>query len=208
MRHVNSRLSLLEQQTFATNISGVLNGIYTFLPLFKASTQSPSAGHKAIVITGSKQGITNPPLGRNPAYNASKAALKSLAEHLSHDLRSDSATKNISVHLLVPGWTYTSLSGNRGGPIPDEEALATKPKGAWLPSQVAEYMYKKMEEGQFYIVCPDDDVGEPMDKARMTWAMGDVTMGRPALSRWDENWKDKASEWISNEAAKLAGESK
>jgi hypothetical protein len=68
-------------------------------------------------------------------------------------------------------------------------------------------MYKKMEEGQFYIVCPDDDVSEPLDKARMTWGMGDVTMGRPALSRWDENWKEKASEWISNEAAKLGSQS-
>jgi NAD(P)-dependent dehydrogenase (short-subunit alcohol dehydrogenase family) len=55
------------------------------------------------VITGSKQGITNPP--GNPAYNASKAAVKSLAEHLGFDLK-DTRT---SVHLLVPGWTFTGL---------------------------------------------------------------------------------------------------
>jgi short-subunit dehydrogenase len=55
------------------------------------------------VITGSKQGITNPP--GNAAYNASKAAVRTLAEHLSHDLK-DTKT---SVHLLVPGWTFTGL---------------------------------------------------------------------------------------------------
>ena len=55
------------------------------------------------MVTGSKQGITNPP--GNPAYNASKAAVKALAEHLSFDLKD---TK-IGVHLLVPGWTFTGL---------------------------------------------------------------------------------------------------
>lgn len=167
--------------------------------------QSYNAGHKAVVITGSKQGITNPPGGQNPAYNASKSAVKSLAEHLSHDLRFNSATKTISAHLLVPGLTYTAFSGNPG-PVADSEVRATKPKGAWLPSQVAEYMYEKMEKGFFYIICPDEDVSEAMDKARMAWAVGDMTMGRPALSRWEQGWKDKASTWINNEAQRLASQ--
>jgi NAD(P)-dependent dehydrogenase (short-subunit alcohol dehydrogenase family) len=80
------------------NLFGVINGLNTFVPLIK-SQNSPSA----IVITGSKQGITNPP--GNPAYNASKAAVKTIAEHLSYDLK-DTKT---SVHLLVPGWTFTGL---------------------------------------------------------------------------------------------------
>lgn len=57
----------------------------------------------AIIITGSKQGITNPP--GNPAYNASKAAVKSLAEGLDWELRKSPT----SVHLLVPGWTHTGM---------------------------------------------------------------------------------------------------
>lgn len=188
------------KQTFGTNVYGVLNGIQTFLPLL--TSKSSNAGPKAIVITGSKQGITNPPGGHNPAYNASKAALKSIAEQLSHDLMASSVTRNVAVHLLVPGWTFTAISGNFG-PVPDAEALSTKPKGAWLPSQVAEFMYKKMEQGQFYIICPDEDVTEAMDKARMAWAVGDITMGRPALSRWDAKWKDKASAWINKETERL-----
>ncbi|WEW59827.1 hypothetical protein PRK78_005308 [Emydomyces testavorans] len=184
------------QQTFATNLHGVINGVYTFLPMIsKAASKAP----KAIIITGSKQGITNPPGGKNPAYNASKAALKSIAEQLAHDLRCDSVTKNVHVHLLVPGWTFTGLTGNVG-PVHDDQASASKPKGAWLPSQVAKYMYEKMNQGKFYIICPDDDVSEPLDKARMAWAIGDVIEGRPPLSRWDEEWKEKASEWINKEA--------
>lgn len=87
-------------QIFATNFFGVVNGLNAFVPAFQSrSSSAPSA----IIITGSKQGITNPP--GNAAYNASKSAVKTLAEHLSYDLR-DTKT---SVHLLVPGWTFTGL---------------------------------------------------------------------------------------------------
>lgn len=86
--------------TFDTNVFGVVNGISAFLPAVKkAAEKKPTA----IVITGSKQGITNPP--GNMSYNASKAAVKSLAEQLSFDLQKEST----SVHLLVPGWTFTKM---------------------------------------------------------------------------------------------------
>lgn len=87
-------------KTLETNLFGVINGINTFLPLVQQAALSKPT---SIIITGSKQGITNPP--GNPAYNASKAAVKTLAEHLSWDLRDT----NTSVHLLVPGWTHTGL---------------------------------------------------------------------------------------------------
>ncbi|KAL9622417.1 MAG: hypothetical protein Q9160_003261 [Pyrenula sp. 1 TL-2023] len=183
-------------KTFSTNIHGVLNGLTTFIPLVRSSS-TPST---SIIITGSKQGITNPP--GNPAYNASKAALKSLAESLAHNLRSSSPSP--SVHLLIPGWTFTGLSGNVG-PTTDAEALETKKPGAWLPSQVADYAYKKMQEGKFYIVCPDNDVNEELDQARMLWGAGDVVEGRAPLSRWDEGWKGRAGEWIAGEAERRKG---
>lgn len=82
-----------------TNLGGVVNGLNAFVPSF----QEKKEGARAIVITGSKQGITNPP--GNAAYNASKAAVKALAEHLSFDLRDS----GVGVHLLVPGWTFTGL---------------------------------------------------------------------------------------------------
>jgi len=166
---------------FETNLFGVINGLNTFVPDISSSGK-PSA----IVITGSKQGITNPP--GNPAYNASKSAVKTLAEHLSFDLRHTQT----SVHLLVPGWTFTGLSGNEPG------STKEKPAGAWWPNQVAEYLEKKMGEGKFYVVCPDNDVTDDLDKRRMLWGVGDMVYEGKPLSRWREDTKDEASEGIRN----------
>lgn len=94
------------EKILATNLFGVINGIAALLPLAKAGATVSSPA--AVVITGSKQGITNPP--GNPAYNASKAAVKTLAEHLSFDLAA-SHPGAVAVHLLVPGWTWTNLAG-------------------------------------------------------------------------------------------------
>ena len=134
---------------------GVVNGINTFYPHFASNSSTP----KAIIVTGSKQGITNPP--GNAAYNASKSAVKTLAEHLSFDLAKSSPST--SVHLLVPGWTFTGLTGGGG--------LKEKPAGAWEPEKVADYLYQKMEEGKFYVICPDNDVDWETDRKRMTWTV-------------------------------------
>ncbi|CAF2763280.1 unnamed protein product [Rotaria sp. Silwood2] len=147
-----------------TNLFGVANGIATILPLIENLSTT-------VVITGSKQGITNPP--GNPAYNASKAAIKSVAESLSYDLRKT----NVNVHLLIPGYTYTGMT--RGN-------STSKPDSAWTPDQVASFMFEKIKHKQFYILCPDNDVTNEMDHKRMTWNLRDITEGRPALSRWRE----------------------
>ena len=168
------------RQIIETNLFGVMNGLTTLLPSLR-SQQSPTA----IVITGSKQGITNPP--GNPAYNASKAAVKSLAEQLSYDLRLTST----NVFLLVPGWTYTGLMKEIG--------MKEKPDGAWWPEQVADYLEKKMADNQFYVICPDNDVSEETDKKRMLWTVGDIVEGRPPLSRWREKLKDEAAEWMEKQ---------
>lgn len=117
------------ERILTVNMMGVVHGITTLLPLVQEG-----GGPAAIVITGSKQGITNPP--GNPAYNASKAAVKSLAEQLAYDLR---ATP-VAVHLLVPGWTWTGLAG--GAPPAGRDApnaTAQKPAAAWWPEEVADY---------------------------------------------------------------------
>ena len=166
---------------FDTNLFGVVNGINTFFPHFSGAQGGGSQGQqKAIVITGSKQGITNPP--GNAAYNASKAAIKSLTEHLSYDLAQ--TAPDTSVHLLVPGWTFTGLTG--GGKTTE------KPAGAWSAEQVADFLYKKMGEGKFYAICPDNDVDWDTDRRRMLWTAGDVVYERLPMSRWREEYKDQA----------------
>lgn len=195
-------------KTLDTNMYGVVNGLATFLPSVQDAAKANPENRTAVIITGSKQGITNPPGAANPAYNMSKSALKTLAEHLAHDLRSQgnaSYSPNTTVHLLIPGWTFTGLSGNAG---PGEEAEMAKklPKGAWLPRECAEYGVRKMEEGKFYIVCPDNDVDEALDQARTLYAMGDVVEGRSALSRWDVQFQEDAAKWIDQEAKRRRGD--
>jgi len=167
------------QKIFGVNLFGVVNGLNTFVPHFQ---QSGQAQQKSIIITGSKQGITNPP--SNPAYNASKSAVKTLAEHLSFDLAKSSP--NTSVHLLVPGWTFTGLTG--GGKTTE------KPAGAWAPEQVADLLYQKMQEGKFYVICSDNDVDWETDRKRMTWTMGDIVYERQPLSRWRDDYKEESME--------------
>ncbi|KAL8933046.1 MAG: hypothetical protein Q9216_006549 [Gyalolechia sp. 2 TL-2023] len=162
------------------NLFGVINGVSTFLPIVQKQSHPT-----AVVITGSKQGITNPP--GNPAYNASKAAIKSIAEHLSYDLRGSST----SVHLLVPGWTFTGLTGGGTG--------KEKPDGAWAPEQVANYLQQKMSENVFYIICPDNDVTTEKDRKRMLWSVGDVVNERPPLSRWRDEFKAEAEDWMAKQ---------
>ncbi|KAK5118807.1 hypothetical protein LTR62_000016 [Meristemomyces frigidus] len=193
--HLNAGIGLNSDWTdtayfhkiFEVNFFGVVNGINTFFPHF----QDNKAEQKAIVVTGSKQGITNPP--GNPAYNASKSAVKTIAEHLSFDLSKSSPST--SVHLLVPGWTFTGLTAARG--------VTEKPAGAWAPEQVAEYLYQKMGEGKFYAICPDNDVDWETDRKRMTWTMGDVVYERLPQSRWREEFKEEATRTM--EGMKLGG---
>ncbi|OJJ68428.1 hypothetical protein ASPBRDRAFT_46623 [Aspergillus brasiliensis CBS 101740] len=171
------------QRTLAINTLGYTNGIATFIDDITSKHGTPAA--KAIILTGSKQGITNPP-GNDPAYNASKAAVKSIAEQLSYTLY-DQKHANVSVHLLIPGFTYTGLV---------KRHFTEKPAGAWMPEQVVEYLSQGMAEGRFYIVCPDNEVSEELDKKRMLWACGDVVFGRPALTRWREDWKERAARGV------------
>lgn len=152
---------------FEVNFWGVFRGVQAF-----AGLMSPGG---AIVNTGSKQGITNPP--GNAAYNATKAALRFYTEQLAHEHRA--AGSGTSVHLLIPGWTTT---GNRDH----------KP-GAWLPEQVVERLVAGMAAGDFYILCPDNEVTAEMDAKRIMWGAGDIAENRPALSRWHPDWVARAA---------------
>jgi NAD(P)-dependent dehydrogenase (short-subunit alcohol dehydrogenase family) len=88
------------QRMLDVNFFGALRCTHAFLP------RMIEANRSAVVInTGSKQGITTPP--GNPAYNVSKAALRILSEQLAYELRTSEAP--ISVHLFVPGFTYTGM---------------------------------------------------------------------------------------------------
>lgn len=155
-------------RALAVNFWGVLNGVNAFVP------RMIETGEPAMIVNcGSKQGITNPP--GNAAYNVTKSAVKTYTEALQHELRNTAGCR-VSAHLLVPGWTTT---GNR-----------PHAPGAWMPDQVVDRMIASLRAGDFYIVCPDNEVTPAMDRARILWGAGDITENRPPLSRWHPDWED------------------
>ncbi len=151
------------------NLWGVVHGVEAFVPSMLA------AGKPACIInTGSKQGITSPP--GNYGYNMSKAALRNYSESLAHALRGTGAA--ISAHLLIPGFTFTGMSGG-----------AEKPAAAWTATQVVDFMLESLARGDFYILCPDNAVERATDERRMQWSIDDIIQNRPALSRWHPDFE-------------------
>jgi len=158
------------------NLWGVIHGVNVFAPeMIRQSAPS------AIVNTGSKQGITCPP--GDAAYNVSKAGVKVVTEALAHELRNIEGCR-VSAHLLIPGFTFTGLT-----------RAAEKPAGAWTADQVIAFMIDAMSAGDFYILCPDNEVTRATDERRILWAAGDIVENRPPLSRWHPDYKAAFAEF-------------
>ena len=155
------------EATLGVNLWSVINGSRVF------ASRMIAHGKAAVIInTGSKQGITTPP--GDPAYNVSKAGVKVFTEALEHELR-NTAGSQVHAHLLIPGFVYTGLTA--GG-------RTEKPAGAWTSEQTVDFMMESLARGDFYILCPDNDVPRATDERRILWAAGDIVENRPPLSRW------------------------
>jgi NAD(P)-dependent dehydrogenase (short-subunit alcohol dehydrogenase family) len=155
------------QRILGVNLWGVIHGSQIFAPGMIARGQPG-----LIINTGSKQGITTPP--GDPAYNVSKAGVKAFTEALQHELRNAPGSK-ISAHLFIPGFVFTGLTA---------KGRSEKPAAAWTPEQTVDFMIERVTAGDFYILCPDNDVPRHLDERRILWAAGDIVENRPALSRW------------------------
>ena len=155
------------------NLWGVIHGCQAFVPAMIAS-EKPGL----IINTGSKQGITTPP--GNPAYNVSKAAVKVFTEALQHELRTGE-NPDVTAHLLIPGFVWTGMTS---------KGVTEKPKGAWTPEETIDFMLESLEKGDFYILCPDNDVPRRLDEQRMEWAVLDIIDNRPPLSRWHPDYAE------------------
>jgi len=155
------------QRILDVNLWGVIHGSQVFAPGMMAR------GRPGLIInTGSKQGITTPP--GDPAYNVSKAGVKAFTEALQHELR-NTAGSRISAHLFIPGFVFTGLTA---------KGRTEKPAAAWTAEQTVDFMIERVAAGDFYILCPDNDVPRRLDERRILWAAGDIVENRPALSRW------------------------
>jgi hypothetical protein len=57
-------------------------------------------------------------------------------------------------------------------------------------------MIEKLEAGDFYILCPDNDVPRQLDERRILWAAGDIVENRPALSRWHPDYAEAFAAFV------------
>lgn len=163
------------EQLLRINLMGVIHVAQAFVPGMLAG------GKPGVVVnTGSKQGITSPP--GNAAYNLSKAGVRSYTESLAHALREEAGDR-LSAHLLIPGFTQSGMTGEA--------------RGAWTADQVTLFMFESIARGDFYILCPDNDVDRATDEKRMRWAMDDIIENRPALSRWHPDYKDAFARFMA-----------
>lgn len=172
------------ERLLGVNLWGVINGAQVFTPGMIAR-QRPGL----IINTGSKQGITTPP--GNPAYNVSKAGVKAYTEALQHELRNTERCQ-VSAHLLIPGFVFTPLAA--GG-------RTERPAAAWTPEQTVDFMMTRLGAGDFYILCPDNDVPRALDERRILWAVGDIVANRPALSRWHPDYAAEFAAFASKDPA-------
>jgi NAD(P)-dependent dehydrogenase (short-subunit alcohol dehydrogenase family) len=167
------------QRILGVNLWGVIHGSQAFAP------GMIERGRPGLIInTGSKQGITTPP--GDPAYNVSKAGVKAFTEALQHELR-NAAGGRISAHLFIPGFVFTGLTA---------KGRTEKPAAAWTPEQTVDFMIERIDAGDFYILCPDNDVPRRLDERRILWAAGDIVENRPALSRWHPDYAEAFAAFV------------
>lgn len=169
-------------EVLRVNLWGVIHGTHVFAPEIVAH------GEPGLIInTGSKQGITTPP--GDPAYNVSKAGVKAFTEALQHELRNLAGCR-VSAHLLIPGYVFTPLTA-RG--------RTEKPAGAWTPEQTVAFMLERLDAGDFYILCPDNEVTREIDERRILWAAGDIVENRPPLSRWHPDYAEPFKRFLERQ---------
>ena len=144
-------------------------------------------GRPGLVInTGSKQGITTPP--GDPAYNVSKAGVKVFTEALQHELRN---TAGLPDHRASADPRLRLHRAHRA------RAATEKPAGAWTPEQTVDFMLERLDAGDFYILCPDNDVPRALDEQRILWAAGDIVENRPPLSRWHPDFGPRFADFVA-----------
>jgi NAD(P)-dependent dehydrogenase (short-subunit alcohol dehydrogenase family) len=167
------------QRIISVNLWGIIHGSQIFAP------RMIERGRPGLIInTGSKQGITTPP--GDPAYDVSKAGVKAFTEALQHELR-NTAGGRIAAHLLIPGFVFTGLTA---------KGRTEKPAAAWTSEQTIDFMIERIAAGDFYILCPDNDVPRRLDERRILWAAGDIVQNRPPLSRWHPDYAEAFAAFV------------
>ena len=135
---------------FSINLMGVIHGCYAFMPSMLAHGEPA-----AVINTGSKQGIARPP--GNYAHNLSKAGVLAYTESVAHALRQEE-NYQLTAHLLVPVSVSTPMV---------EAFLPQKPPFAATAEETVDFIMTSLKNGDFYILCPDNETPRPLDEKRV-----------------------------------------
>ena len=113
--------------------------------------------------------------------------MKALTEQLAHELRALPNCR-VSAHLLVPGFTFTGITG-RGA-----EAAGRLDAGAGRRLHAGQ-----SSRGATFISSARTMTSRAsMDERRMQWAADDLIKNRPALSRWHPDYKTAFDAFMSD----------
>ena len=155
------------QRVLGVNLWGAINGTQAFAPAMVERGEPGSSSTPARSRASPRPRAIPPTTSRRPA-------LKAYTEALAHELRNTPGCR-VTAHLLIPGFVFTGLT---------RRDRTEKPAAAWTPEQTVDFMLDRLAAGDFYILCPDNDVTRALDERRILWAAGDIVENRPALSRW------------------------
>ncbi len=138
------------------NLWGVIHGIRTFVPRMLAQETKCH-----IVNTASILGLVRGP--GEGIYKVSKHGVVALSETLADELAQKGS--QIQVHVLCPGWVQTGIldsARNRPNVLQNPELeiqqtisasrnVRAEMEAGMSPTEVAEHVYKAIQEGTFYI---------------------------------------------------------
>ena len=80
-----------------------------------------------------------------------------------HEITVNRRERVLAVTAAEQSFTFTGIS-----------RASEKPPGAWTPEQVVEFMIEGINRGDFYILCPDNEVTRQIDEKRIRWAADDL----------------------------------
>ena len=121
--------------------------------------------------------------------SADMAQVNTLKQELSNvtDLQ-DAALTPGTVELIL-GSDFTGLTA---------KGRIEKPAGAWTAEQTVDFMIERINAGDFYVLCPDNDVPRGLDERRILWAAGDIVENRPPLSRWHPDYAEAFAAFLKD----------
>lgn len=169
------------QNIMGINFYGVVHGCQAFIP-----RMVEQEGRGAVINTASKQGITRPP--GSYAYNLSKASIVAYTEAIAHAF-TEPEHEHLSAHLLVPAFVYTPMVS---------AFIPEKPDFAWTAEQTIDHALPRIEKGDFYVICPDNESPWEVDQKRIQWSADDLIKNRPAASRWHADYKQAFEDYMKD----------